>query len=284
VTLHVLFAVLAVGSWNLRWFPSGRAEHRASERVERANLMDAAETIAAHLPPHGILFVQELRDAETASNLVYAIRRDHPAASNLVVASCSAFRDWDRRLQWQQCAVITDLPVLDAGWSYWKHAGKIQAPRGYAYALVDAGADGLVLCCCIHLKSNYGATTPEVREANRRKREICTEQLVQVAKKKVKAPNGRRIEKFVVAGDFNADAFGRQFAEERTFAQLTEAGFANCWEGVSLQERGTHPGNTRYPDSTLDYVFTRGFGGFASRSLAPAVPVSDHRMVVVTCR
>lgn len=284
MTAQVLFAVLAVGSWNLRWFPSGRAEHRASERVERANLMDAAETIAAHVPARSVLFVQELRDAQTASNLVLAIRRDHPRAPAFAVASCSAFRERDRRLGWQQCAIATDLPVLDAGWSYWKKSGQIQAPRGYAYALVDAGEDGLVACFCIHLKSNYGAMTPEAREANRRKREICAEQLVQDMKKKTRAPDGRPVSGFLVAGDFNADAFAKQFAGERTFALLADAGFVNCWDGVPLKERGTHPGNTRYPDSTLDYVFARGFSGFASRALAPETPVSDHRLAVVTCR
>ena len=37
-----LCAVLC-GTWNLKWYPSGRAEHRASPRVEAANEADAAK-------------------------------------------------------------------------------------------------------------------------------------------------------------------------------------------------------------------------------------------------
>ena len=33
------------GTWNLKWFPSGRAEHRASPRVEKANIADAADVV-----------------------------------------------------------------------------------------------------------------------------------------------------------------------------------------------------------------------------------------------
>ncbi len=280
MTCAVLLAALAVGSWNLKWFPSGRAEHRASERVERANLMDAAETIAAHLRPHGVFCAQELRDPETASNLVYALQRDHPGASNLTVAATSAFRTWDKRLEWQQCAILTDLPVLDAGWSYWKRKGKLLPPRGYAYAIVDAGADGLAACFCVHLKSNYGATSPEVRAANAEKRELCAEQLVAAAKRISKLPDGRPVRRVVIVGDFNADFFSDEFKDEKTAALLLAAGFRNGWEGVPRTERGTHPGNYRYPDSTLDHVFHRGFSAVRRRTLAPAVPISDHRLLV----
>ena len=69
----LIFAVLA-GSWNLKWFPSGRAEHRASARVESANIADAADVIRANLKGSGrVLFLQEMRDAKACSNLVVAI-------------------------------------------------------------------------------------------------------------------------------------------------------------------------------------------------------------------
>ena len=94
----LIFAEFA-GSWNLKWFPSGRAEHRASARVEAANIEDAADVIRSNLKGSGrIMFLQEMRDAKACTNLVVAI-----GDTNLKVAVATAFRDFrDNRLQWQQ--------------------------------------------------------------------------------------------------------------------------------------------------------------------------------------
>ena len=54
-----------------------------------------------------------------------------------------------------------------------------------------------------------------------------------------------------------------------------------AWEGTAPSQRGTHPGNSRYPDSTLDYVFYKGYSRCASRFLAPIAFVSDHRMLTM---
>ena len=96
-----LIFALAVGTWNLKWFPSGRAEHRASPRVEAANISDAAEVIRGELKGKGrILFLQELRDPLSCSNLVVAV-----GDKKLQVAVATAYRDFrDNRLQWQQLA------------------------------------------------------------------------------------------------------------------------------------------------------------------------------------
>ena len=125
----VIFAVLA-GSWNLKWFPSGRAEHRASARVEAANIADAAEVIRDNLKGTGrIMFLQELRSPQACSNLVAAI-----GDKTLKVAAASAFRDFrDNRLQWQQLGILTDLPVIVKG---------IQHPDD-AEAAIEAGADAI---------------------------------------------------------------------------------------------------------------------------------------------
>lgn len=272
-----LFGDLVCGTWNLRWFPSGRAEHRASARVEGANIADAAEvlrgSITAAKDAGVVIFLQELRDYNACSNLVSAIGNP-----KLAVASVSGFRDWDRRLSWQQCGIITTLPVVETSWSYWKRANKITAPRGYAFAVVDAGEQGLVACFCVHLKSNYGATKPEIRRQNALKREIATTQLVDIAKK-IKTRDGRTVTHIVVAGDFNMDPFSKQFADEKTCATLVDAGFVNCFEGVPLSQRGTHPGTGRFPASTLDFVFHRGFAGSEPPTLGPEIALSDHRMV-----
>lgn len=273
----LLLASVLVGTWNLQWFPSGRAEHRASPRVEQANVADAADVVRAGFGNRKgvILFFQEMRSSEVASNLVAALGRD-----DLKLAASSAFRERDRRLGWQQVAIATDYPVLDSSFAYWKRTKGVFAPRGYAYALLDCGDDGIVACFSVHLKSNYGAKTQEQKKLNSAKREICTAQIAEMAGK-LRAPDGRKVSKVVVAGDFNADSFKTDDAEESTFKNLLAAGFKNCWEGAQLSERGTHPGNYRWPDSTIDYVFHRGFARQTMRRLSPQVPLSDHRMAWV---
>lgn len=270
----LLLLAFVAGSWNLKWFPSGRAEHRSSPRVEAANISDAADVIRDNLKGEGrILFLQELRDPVSCSNLVATV-----GDTNLTVAVATAFRDFrDNRLQWQQLAIVTDLPVLKAEWKYAKRSGGQFVPRGYAFALLDGGKEGRIACYCVHLKSNYGARKKSVWEANVAKRKAMVEQVMSDAKK-VSA------DRIVIAGDFNADRFQEKFADDRFFASLEAAGFVDCWKDAPAGERGTHPGNMRYPDSTLDYVFCKGSGRFVSRRLAPVSFVSDHRLVIVEFR
>ena len=266
----LIFAVLA-GSWNLKWFPSGRAEHRSSARVESANIADAADVIRANLKGFGrVLFLQEMRDAKACSNLVVAI-----GDTNLKVAVVSAFRDFrDNRLQWQQLGIVTDLPVLKTEWKYSKKADGMFVPRGYAYALLDGGEEGRIACFCVHLKSNYGAKKAAKKKENMLKREAAIRQVLAAAE-------NCGADKILIAGDFNSDRFQRAFKDERIFSMLESAGFRDAWEGTDPSQRGTHPGRSRYPDSTLDYVFYMGYSRCASRFLAPAVPVSDHRMLTM---
>ena len=266
----LIFAVLA-GSWNLKWFPSGRAEHRASARVESANIADAADVIRSNLKGSGrIMFLQEMRDAKACTNLVVAI-----GDTNLKVAVASAFRDFrDNRLQWQQLGIVTDMPVLKTEWKYSKKADGMFVPRGYAYALLDGGEEGRIACFCVHLKSNYGARKAAKKKENMLKREAAVRQVLAAAEK-------CGADRILIAGDFNSDRFQRAFKDERMFPMLESAGFKDGWEGTDPSQRGTHPGSSRYPDSTLDYVFYKGYSRCASRSLAPAVPVSDHRMLAM---
>ena len=266
----LIFAVLA-GSWNLKWFPSGRAEHRASARVESANIADAADVIRANLKGSGrVLFLQEMRDAKACSNLVVAI-----GDTNLKVAVASAFRDFrDNRLQWQQLGIVTDMPVLKTEWKYSKKADGMFVPRGYAYALLDGGEEGRIACFCVHLKSNYGAKKAAKKKENMLKREAAIRQVLAAAE-------NCGADKILIAGDFNSDRFQRAFKDERIFSMLESAGFKDGWEGTDPSQRGTHPGSSRYPDSTLDYVFYKGYSWCASRFLAPIAPVSDHRMLTM---
>ena len=273
----LVWGEVVCGTWNLQWFPSGRAEHRAPKKVEEANISAAAGVIRAGLESakatDAILFFQELRDASACANLVAKVGRP-----DLSVVAVSAFREWDRRLGWQQCGIATTLPVIETSWSYWRHPQKVSPPRGYVYAVLDGGEQGLIACFCLHLKSNYGAAKPEVRALKVRKREIAAAQIVDLSRK-IRTRDGRGVTHIVVAGDFNMDPYSGQFADEKTYSMLKGAGFATGWDGLPLSRRGTHPGRGRYPDSTLDFIFHRGFVGADEPTLGPVVSLSDHRMV-----
>ena len=219
-----------------------------------------------------------LRDDSACSNLLVAV-----GATNLTLASVSSFRDWDRRLLWQQCAIATTYPVLDSSWSYWRRPKHVFPPRGFAYAIVDAGQDGVIACYCVHLKSNYGATKPEIRAQNATKREVVATQLVDLSKKIV-LRDGRHVDRVIIAGDFNTDPHLKRFAEEKTLPILVSAGFVDCFADRPVDRRTTHPGSTRFPDSTLDYILYRGFSSASQPFIAPEVPLSDHRMVWITLR
>ena len=276
-------ADIVCGTWNMKWFPSGRAEHRAPAAKEAAAFSEAArilsESVAASRSSPGdgvVLFLQELRDASCATGLVSRI-----GVQGLKVASCSAFRNRDRRLGWQQCAIATTLPVLASGSELWRQSHGAQPPRGYSWALVDGGADGLVACFCVHLKSNYGDVTDLDRMYTWMKRMVCAEQLIAEAPQ-VRAPDGRRPSRFIVAGDFNTDIDAPEFDQEKTVRMFFADGWRDAFEGVSEARRATHPGRGRkYRSSRLDYILLKNWDAPAVRRVFGGSAVSDHDAVFV---
>jgi endonuclease/exonuclease/phosphatase family metal-dependent hydrolase len=282
-----LFADIIAGTWNLKWFPSSRAKHHAPKEVEQAAVKSAASTISSgvkYLSSQStnnvgtILFFQEIRELDVATNLISSI-----GITNLNLASFTLFKDWDGRAIWQQSAIATTLPIIESSWSYWKRPRKINPPRGYAYALLDGESDGIIACFCVHLKSNYGTTTKAKKKDARQKREVCAEQLVKIAKS-IKTPDGKKVSKIIIGGDFNSDKWSKTFEDEKTHSILSDAMFINCFENVPLDKRWTYPSSTRRKESTLDYIYHRGFSEMTSFFISPITPVSDHRMVIINLR
>ena len=270
--LVALLAAVVVGTWNGNWFPSGRAEHRAHPDVEAATVRAAAKMLAdglKRIDPEGtndvILCLNEMRGPRAASNLVAQIGR-----AGLRVVSVSGYRRRDRFDQ-QQDVVATTLPVADAGWSRWKQNGDLTPPRGYAFAAVVVDPTTTANVYAVHLKSNYGATTKEIAAANRGKRAAAVEQLVGMERPK----RGKKAKPALIAGDMNADKWGKGFEGEPLFPMLEKAGFANAPEILPPNRRGTHP-SVKYGDSALDYVFWRGFRSAATPVIFPNDGLSDH--------
>ena len=278
-----ILAAIVVGTWNGNWFPSGRAEHRAHPDVEAATSAAAAKMLAEGLKeidPKGtndvILCLNEIRGPRAATNLIAQIGR-----KGLRLAVITGYRRRDRFDQ-QQDVIATTLPVADASWSKWKGAGRETPPRGYAFAAVVVDPATTARVYAVHLKSNYGATTPELRASNREKRTEAATQLVAG----LKPPRGKRQEKnapigpVIVAGDMNADKWGRDSADERLFGIFEAAGFANALEALPPKSRSTHPSRT-YGDSALDSVFARGLSVTGVPRIVPNDGLSDHRALFV---
>ena len=272
-----VIAAVVVGTWNGNWFPSGRAEHRAHPDVEAATISAAAKMLAKGLravDPEGtndvILCVNEVRGMEVATNLVAQIGR-----KGLRVASISAYRRRDRFDQ-QQDMIATTLPVAEAHWSKWKVAKELTPPRGYAFAAVIIDPATTANVYAVHLKSNYGATTPELRASNREKRTLAIAQLVSQEKRK----RGRPARPVLVAGDMNADCWRKEFAEEKLFGLFADEGFENPLALLPPKSRGTHPSRS-YGDSALDYIFCRGMSAVAAPKIIPNDELSDHYAVFV---
>jgi endonuclease/exonuclease/phosphatase family metal-dependent hydrolase len=276
--LAIILSAVIVGTWNGRWFPSGRAEHRAHAQVEAATISAAAKMLSGainQMDPLGtndiILCLNEIRDPLAASNLVTQIGR-----KDLAVAIITRYRRRDR-FDMQQDVIATTLPVVDSHWSKWKNHREFTPPRGYAFASVVVGSAVTANVYAVHLKSNYAANTASKKELNREKRARAVSQLVAQEKpwrgKKATRP-------VIVAGDLNADCWRREFAEEKIFTLFEDAGFFNTLSLLPENKRGTYP-SRRWGDSTLDYIMVRGFNTSSAPRIFIEDELSDHRAVFV---
>ena len=273
-----LLAAVLVGTWNGNWFPSGRAEHRAPEEVEEATVRAAGKMLRAGidaLDPAGtndlVICLNEIRGPRRARELCAAIGR-----TNLTLAVITGYRRRDRFDQ-QQDAILTTLPVAASNWSLWKRGGKtLVPPRGYACAKVVVSPAVTATVYAVHLKSDYGATTDEIRKSNREKRRLPVEQLVSMEK-----PNRRQASSpVVIAGDFNTDRWPKKSEPESIFKTLEDAGFVNTSALMPEGARGTHP-SAKWGDSALDYVFVRGMAPIGAPVVTSAQKLSDHKPLFV---
>ncbi len=276
MTFHA-FALLAVivGTWNGKWFPSGRAEHRASDKTEQRIIAQTGRIFCdalKELDPLGtndlILCFNEFRDPETAAALCQKIGR-----TNLTVAVTTRYRRRDR-YDGQQDVIMTTLPIVEANFSVWKRPNrKHYPPRGAAFTALLIAPATTATVYCVHLKSNYGATTEAKQKANREKRAQAIDQLLS------NLPRHPAQATFV-CGDFNADKWQAEFADETIFAAFEKARFLNVLETLPAAYRATYPSRWR-EDSTLDYIMCRGFKLDAPPVIISSQGISDHNIVLV---
>ena len=273
-----LLASVTVCTWNGQWFPSGRAEHRAAPEVEAQTIEAAAKMLREGLDKADssgendvILCLNEIRGPKTAKALCDAIGR-----TNLAVVAVSGYRRRDRFDQ-QQDVIATTLPIAGSGWSRWKNAKADTPPRGYAYTDIILEPATTARVYAVHLKSNYGQTTEELARRNRTKRSLAIAQIVEQEKPK----RGKRKRPVVVAGDFNADAWKKEFKADDIFKTLEKAGFLNVLSQLEPETRITFPRRGKFGESTLDYIMLRDLAVDGRPFVLPAGKVSDHNPVFV---
>ena len=226
-------AAVRVTTWNLEWFPNGSPkELPASEQDKR---IAAAANVLRPLNPD-IILLQEVRDYDVCARLANAI-----APRTYQVAICSAFREpFTPGLGKQQVAILAKHPAQAAWSESWKAMEGVDPPRGFAFAWFKIGGTDVGVYS-LHLKSNLIMKSDKTVEAHKniRKREVAIDQLLNHIRDVI-APKLPMVKSFVVGGDFNTNVDQPDFAQEKTLARLTAAGFRNSMEGAS-------PGPAHHP-------------------------------------
>ena len=274
-----------VTTWNMKWFPSGLVDLRNSEEAEKATVAKAGGMLSAAFKEQTrksgadvIVLAQEVRDAEAMTNYVAAA-----GIKGLKVVSVSHFKDGDVPV-WQQVAILSTLPVLDAGYATWARGIGVSIPRGFAYALLDGGRQGPIACFSLHLKSNLNRSGTDVEDQkNIYKREAAAAQVLAVVRKMRDGLPGKEL-RVVVGGDFNTNDDDLEYVNEATIRSFYGAHFRSCFRDLRKDQKVTRPGTNGFPDMTFDYILYRGFDRIVSRKIYPGQPVSDHNLVALRLR
>ena len=280
-----VYGDVVVTTWNMKWFPSGIANLRNHEQEEQKTISSAGRLLVNAFKEQTrksgadlVVLAQEVRDAEAMTNYIEAA-----GINGLKVVSVSNFKDVDVPI-WQQVAILSTLPVLDAGYATWAKGIGVSIPRGFAYALLDGGDRGPIACFSMHLKSNLNQSgTDEESQKNIYKREAAAAQILAVVRKMREAFPEREL-RVIVGGDFNTSDDSLEFVSESTLRSFYGAHFRSCFRDLKKSQKITRPGTNGFPDATFDYILYRGFDRIVSRNIYPGIPISDHNLVILRLR
>ena len=110
-------ADVVVATWNMKWFPSGKADLRISSEFEDFKIRKAGEMLTNTIAAVGglstnnvIICVQEIRDGFVCQRLGEGMMMP-----NMKLAAVSDFADKAGVPIWQQCAILSNMPVVE-GW------------------------------------------------------------------------------------------------------------------------------------------------------------------------
>ena len=269
-------------TWNIKWFPSGKADLRISPEFEDFKMRKASGVLTNAIAAVGgtetnriVICAQELRDRFVAQRL-----GEMTGFTNLKAVAVSDFADKAGIPIWQQSAILSNMPLVEGGSMPWQSERNVDMPRGFVYAVLGEGEE-LIAVFCVHLKSNLNLSGSEFEiQKNIYKREFAAAQIL--AKFHEMEPlYGERLKRVVVAGDFNTNEDEETFVSESTLRSFYGAHFRNCFSGRRKHQRITRPASGGYPDATFDYILYRGFGKGIVCRITVGQPISDHNPVSV---
>ncbi len=268
---------ITVATWNMEWFPSGNPEPQTPS-FEKRQIRTAGAILRSKRVPD-ILIAEEIRDRETCDKLVKQIRDP-----DFKCDVCSDFMYTPTNRGLQQVAIFSRYPTIKKGSVPFRFRNGVFPPRGFAWAIFDVNG-AYIAAYALHLKSNY---IPEEQDPaivgplNVQKREEAIRQILAHAKRQCqRGVNGKKISGVIIAGDFNTSLEDSRFAGEKTCRLLLDAGFADAFEGVPVEQRTTLPANDFYPPAIFDRLYALGFDAPLGRLILPQTEVSDHCPVYV---
>jgi len=268
-------------TWNMKWFPSGKMDLRISAdfeafKIARAGVILSNAVASVGGPADGsVLIVQEVRDTDVCTNLV-----EKTGLPEMRLAAVSKFKDAYGYPLWQQCAIASDLPVVESGYQSWQSEPHVAMPRGFTFAVLGSG-DELIACFAVHLKSNVNFANDDLEaQRNIYKREFAARQILEKLRE-LTGRYGPRLTRAVVAGDFNTNEDDELFVSEETLLSFYGAHFRSCFRGLKKEQCVTHPGTGPYTSCTFDHILYRGFGDIRSRRIGVGAPISDHNPVSI---
>ena len=268
LTASAAGASLRVTTWNLQ--PNAAVGATGWSQSFQQSLVQEAGTTLAALQPDVIL-LQQVANWESCDQITKALL---PMEYHIVV--CSSFREAGTgALSRQQVAILSKSQPYLAWPDAWRSGGGTPAlPGGYVFAAMRMAGHNADFFS-VQFGEGVAARTDEART----QREEAVGQLIeQIAALGNWATN--RLEWFLVGGDFNTTLDDPFLRSERTLPRLEALGFANAFAGISLDQRVTLPANSRRPDATVDYIFSRGARQIG-RPLISRTALAEH--CAVTC-
>jgi len=245
-------STLRIASWNIEWFPAGQ---RAGAQ-DPSNLQTAAAAALINELQPDLLAVQEIRNLPALQQLNRNLGLwpfSHLAASWFYKPNTSGTPPPERIEQ--QCGILSRHPWEEI-WEidFTPLQEKPRPARGWLAARFRIHAATFTLYTG-HLKSDYGADSPEKAASNRAQRAAAIRHLARDLERRQLDPYRDRI---LIAGDFNADIGTADRSQETLFDDLERLGFRSALQPARRTDAITVPardGVPHVPDLTLDYIF-----------------------------
>ncbi|NJL19426.1 MAG: hypothetical protein HC901_04000 [Bdellovibrionaceae bacterium] len=159
----------------------------------------------------------------------------------------------------QQCGLLSRLPWTETWEADFATLPNPKPARGWIAATYQISGTNITVYNG-HLKSNFGAKSPDDDARNREQRRLAIIELQNDLQRRGLDPLRDRI---IVGGDFNTDYFNPDFASETVFQELDSLGFRNTLSLLAKDQRITLPAREGepWPDSTFDYLFVSAAWG-----------------------